>query len=345
MTGSYSRKDCQDACASNEHPSQTFQGYASVPCAGFNHRQGQNSLVHDCEIFDANQLEFIDNSALADDRYSFYRKMCVPASKTCASHYQFNYIPDQFMDPTLAVSKTVPGISVEACLGLCLGGSEASLPFSCRSVSFNRTSSTCLLSAHSAQNMPHAFRSNNDPNFRMDYYESNCYSNSYAFTHTCTTEGFEVTVDSRYPYTGVMYGLYDYFTCRVEPKAESRFSFLFPYPEKRSICTDSISKRRGDRDYVLEVVLNTDNVEPAYYLTADDMTYQATCPVPSTSQQPSATNTNLSPPISANRISASVQFRSSPPSDVDRSALLHLFLRLANQFSFRSHIVGSTSCT
>jgi hypothetical protein len=30
---------------------------------------------------------------------------------------------------------------------------------------------------------------------------------------------------------------------------------------------------------VLEVVLSTDGVEPLYFITADDLTYQARCPV------------------------------------------------------------------
>ena len=55
---------------------------------------------------------------------------------------------------------------------------------------------------------------------------------------------------------------------------------------------------QSTNELVLEVVLSTDSVEPAYYLTPEDLTYQATCPVPSSYPQ-----------SSGNRISASVEFR------------------------------------
>lgn len=32
---------------------------------------------------------------------------------------------------------------------------------------------------------------------------------------------------------------------------------------------------------ILEVVLSTDGVEPLYFITADDLTYQARCPIDS----------------------------------------------------------------
>lgn len=33
-----------------------------------------------------------------------------------------------------------------------------------------------------------------------------------------------------------------------------------------------------DEDMVLEVVLSTDGVEPLYFITPEDLTYQAKCP-------------------------------------------------------------------
>lgn len=36
---------------------------------------------------------------------------------------------------------------------------------------------------------------------------------------------------------------------------------------------------------MLEVVLSTDGVEPLYFITADDLTYQAKCPIVSTQKQ------------------------------------------------------------
>lgn len=47
-------------------------------------------------------------------------------------------------------------------------------------------------------------------------------------------------VDSRLPYTGALYGLYDFFTCRIEPHEENKFEYFFPSPMISKNCSDSI---------------------------------------------------------------------------------------------------------
>lgn len=83
-------------------------------------------------------------------------------------------------------------------------------------------------------------------------------------------------MDAKLPYTGALYGLYDFFSCRVEPKESKEFGYLFPYPSVSKNCSDSI--RYSGNDVVLEVVLSTDGVEPLYFITTEDLTYQARCP-------------------------------------------------------------------
>lgn len=138
---------------------------------------------------------------------------------------------------------------------------------------------------------PRFIRLNNNPNFRIDYYESNCYnsewiptrlyqrnfltksrlaklfgiqkskklfnstpydwkiltghirvfaSDSFTFKHECKDDGILISVGSKFPYTGVLYGLYDYFTCRIEPQEQENFSLFFPSPTISKNCSDSI---------------------------------------------------------------------------------------------------------
>lgn len=47
-------------------------------------------------------------------------------------------------------------------------------------------------------------------------------------------------VESKYPYTGAMYGLYDFFTCRIEPKDAKKMEYFFPSPTISKNCSDSI---------------------------------------------------------------------------------------------------------
>ncbi|VDM85712.1 unnamed protein product [Strongylus vulgaris] len=86
-----------------------------------------------------------------------------------------------------------------------------------------------------------------------------------------------IKVKSKFPYTGALYGLYDFFTCRVEPKESTEFGFLFPSPTTSRNCSDSI-RFQGDQ-MVLDAVLSTDGIEPLYFITPDDLTYQAKCPI------------------------------------------------------------------
>ena len=107
------------------------------------------------------------------------------------------------------------------------------------------------------------------------------------------TKNIQIRVNSRIPYTGALYGLYDFFSCRIEPKEERQFEYLFPYPQIARNCSDSMrqtvihptiilkNQESQGKDIVLEVVLSTDGVEPLYFITADDLTYQARCPLSS----------------------------------------------------------------
>uniref|UniRef100_A0A915NU44 Apple domain-containing protein n=1 Tax=Meloidogyne floridensis TaxID=298350 RepID=A0A915NU44_9BILA len=173
--------------------------------------------------------------------------------------------------------------SLEECLALCLNNAETSKSNACKSVSFNRTDGGCHLSSQNQHSKPTSIRINNNPNYRIDYYENNCYNNSFTFTSNCEPTGIRITVDSLIPYTGALYGLYDFFSCRVEPKEQQHFELFFPYPNYAKNCSDSM--RRLENDIFLEVVLSTDGVEPLYFITADDLTYQARCPAPTKQRQ------------------------------------------------------------
>ncbi|KJH49879.1 PAN domain protein [Dictyocaulus viviparus] len=163
----------------------------------------------------------------------------------------------------------------------------------CRSVSFNRTDGGCHLSADSQLTKPLSIRLNNNPNFRIDYYENNCYnlSDTFKFEQECRDNGFLVKVKSQFPYTGALYGLYDFFTCRIEPKQLKEFEYLFPFPTDSKNCSDSI-RFQGD-EMVLDAVLSTDGVEPLYFITPDDLTYQAKCPLTSAVTNNTRRNTSM----------------------------------------------------
>lgn len=68
-------------------------------------------------------------------------------------------------------------------------------------------------------------------------------SESFTFHHDCRDNGIVVSVESKFQYTGALYGLYDFFTCRIEPKNETRFSLFFPYSSYSKNCTDSYSEK------------------------------------------------------------------------------------------------------
>lgn len=69
------------------------------------------------------------------------------------------------------------------------------------------------------------------------------FSESFTFHHDCRDNGVVVSVESKFSYTGALYGLYDFFTCRIEPKNETRFSLFFPYAFYSKNCTDSFSQK------------------------------------------------------------------------------------------------------
>lgn len=186
------------------------------------------------------------------------------ANKICKSMYHFDLVVDSYMERS-EIDKTLPGMSIEDCLALCLDETS----FNCRSVSFNRTGDKCLLSTSSRIQKPGYVRLNTNPNWRIDYYENNCHNgknffeifnfillkicifiqiyekfmknfqDSYTFSHECREDGIQINVEAKKPYTGVLYGLYDYFTCRIEPKDEMKFGFLFPTVSKN--CSDSMT--------------------------------------------------------------------------------------------------------
>lgn len=65
-------------------------------------------------------------------------------------------------------------------------------------------------------------------------------ADSFTFDYECRDDGIQVKVISKYPYTGAMYGLYDFFTCRIEPKDDTKFEYFFPSPTISKNCSDSI---------------------------------------------------------------------------------------------------------
>ncbi|VDM96962.1 unnamed protein product, partial [Onchocerca ochengi] len=193
-------------------------------------------------------------------------------NKSCSGDYAFTYLSDRYMD-LREVREVIRTKTLEDCLSACLDAAN----YACRSVSYNRTNGDCLLSQHNQLSKPSHIKINNNPNYRIDYYENSCTNNSFTFDYECKDDGIQVKVISKYPYTGAMYGLYDFFTCRIEPKEEMEFEYFFPSPTISKNCSDSI--RYKGNEMVLEIVISTDDVEPLYFITPDDLTYQARCPL------------------------------------------------------------------
>lgn len=71
-----------------------------------------------------------------------------------------------------SVIKWTTKANLEECLSDCLDEKS----FECRSISFNRTDGGCHMSKDSQISRPEAIRLNNNPNYRIDYYENNCYN-------------------------------------------------------------------------------------------------------------------------------------------------------------------------
>lgn len=65
-------------------------------------------------------------------------------------------------------------------------------------------------------------------------------SNSFNFQYVCKDNGIQINVESKLPYTGALYGLYDFFSCRIEPHESKNFELFFPYPTVSSNCSDSM---------------------------------------------------------------------------------------------------------
>ncbi|KAK6750007.1 hypothetical protein RB195_002168 [Necator americanus] len=266
-----SLRACESACSLGEDPQLPGR---SLECAALNHHPAPDGFAHQCDVFQPHQLQNVDGYVEADDRYSFFWKYCLNSSRRCGGEYAFTYLSDRYMDSRDVIRVTKKN-SLEECLVECLD--ERSIP--CRSISFNRTDGGCHVSGDSQLTKPKAIRLNNNPNFRIDYYENNCYnlSDTFKFDQECREDGIFVKVKSKFPYTGALYGLYDFFTCRIEPKEMTEFGLLFPSPTASKNCSDSI-RFQGD-EMVLDVVLSTDGIEPLYFITPDDLTYQAKCPI------------------------------------------------------------------
>ncbi|CAI5449709.1 unnamed protein product [Caenorhabditis angaria] len=278
-----SLKACQSACSLGEDPISPGK---PLECAAINHQSSPDGFSHHCDVFQPHQLQNVDGYVEADDRYTFYWKYCLSSTRKCSGEYAFTYLSDRFMDFKSIVKTTIKN-SLEECLSECLDETG----FECRSISFNRTDGGCHMSKDSQITRPEAIRLNNNPNFRIDYYENNCYnmSESFKFESKCLDNGISVKVNSRLPYTGALYGLYDFFTCRIEPKESNEFEYLFPSPMISKNCSDSI--RFKGNEMILEVVLSTDGIEPLYFITPDDLTYQAKCPIREQQQQKVSTTT------------------------------------------------------
>uniref|UniRef100_A0A915E186 Apple domain-containing protein n=1 Tax=Ditylenchus dipsaci TaxID=166011 RepID=A0A915E186_9BILA len=267
--GPFSLSACKTACSTNQDPHKSG---IDQQCSAFNHRAGPNQYTHECQIFQKDNVQYTDGYMEADDRYTFYWKYCVNTDRTCGGDFAFTFFSDRYMAESETV-RTVYTKTLEDCLAECLNERQ----LFCRSVSFNRTDGGCHLSEQNQLSKPGHIKINNNPNFRVDYYENNCVNNSFTFNYRCEDKGIQIDVDSKLPYTGALYGLYDFFSCRIEPKESKKFGYMFPYPTLSKNCSDSM--RYSGTDVILEVVLSTDGVEPLYFITSDDLTYQAKCPV------------------------------------------------------------------
>uniref|UniRef100_A0A5S6QZY6 Apple domain-containing protein n=1 Tax=Trichuris muris TaxID=70415 RepID=A0A5S6QZY6_TRIMR len=267
-SGSHSLATCMSLCSDGAYPSKPG---AHMACAGFNYKYGSNAATSDCQFFEHGQMRNFDWYAEANDQYAFFRNHCVPTVNACKLTHQFDFYTDRYVDESLVDRKQLVD-NLEACLGLCLDEEK----FACRSATFNRTSSWCMLSTRSRQTHPKMVKVNNNPNYRVDYYENNCQNSSVHVSHTCQEKGIFVAAESKFPYTGAMYGLYDFFTCRVEPKEELKFQMFFPFPSEDKNCSESIVLE-GD-EYILDVVISLDGVKPLYFVTDQDLIYQARCP-------------------------------------------------------------------
>ncbi|CEF59988.1 Zona pellucida domain and PAN-1 domain and Apple-like domain-containing protein [Strongyloides ratti] len=269
--GTFPFTTCKGACTNEENPVRkgSFQ-----ECSSFNHRVGPNQYSSHCQLFQKDQSQILDGYIEADDRYSFYWKYCIKSNRVCSGDYAFNFLSDRYMAGS-EIQKYIISSTLEDCLAECLNQND----YICRSVTFNRTSGGCSLSSQNQLSKPAMIKLNNNPNFRVDYYENNCFniSESFNFDYKCEENGIRVKVDSKLPYTGALYGLYDFFTCKIEPKEETNFEYLFEYPTISKNCSDSI--RFKGKEMILEVVLSTDGVEPLYFITPDDLTFQARCTI------------------------------------------------------------------
>ncbi|KAI6192867.1 hypothetical protein M3Y99_01913200 [Aphelenchoides fujianensis] len=267
---------------------------------------GLSDCTNECHIFEQPSVRRTDGLIEADDRYSFYWKYCLKTEKKCNGDYGFNFLSDRYIDVP-QVNRTTHFDALEDCLAECLNEEH----FHCRAVAFNRTSGACSLSEFNQLSKPSMIRINNNPNYRIDYYENNCFntSSTFHFDYTCEEEGFRISIKSQFPYTGALYGLYDFFTCRLEPRESTRFDYLFPYPTHSKNCSDSI--RYKGNEMLLEVVLSTDGVEPLYFITADDLTYQARCPIDPKDRKKTTTaahkTTTTLPPTTTSDLSNHVQ--------------------------------------
>ncbi|RCN52474.1 PAN domain protein [Ancylostoma caninum] len=148
----------------------------ALECAALNHHPAPDGFAHQCDVFQPHQLQNVDGyvhlielKRINECIYTLFK-----ATRRCGGEYAFTYLSDRYMDSRDVIRVTKKN-SLEECLVECLD--EKSIP--CRSISFNRTDGGCHVSADSQLTKPQAIRLNNNPNFRIDYYENNCYNREY----------------------------------------------------------------------------------------------------------------------------------------------------------------------
>lgn len=66
-------------------------------------------------------------------------------------------------------------------------------------------------------------------------------ADTYDFAHECRSDGILVTVNSEVPYTGALYGLYDYFSCRVYIFVDTISNYLFGHKLFKVIKSNEIN--------------------------------------------------------------------------------------------------------
>lgn len=102
-------------------------------------------------------------------KFILIKEIIYLANKSCSGDYAFTYLSDRYMD-LREVREVIRTKTLEDCLSACLDATG----YACRSVSYNRTDGDCFLSQHNQLSKPALIKINNNPNYRIDYYENSC---------------------------------------------------------------------------------------------------------------------------------------------------------------------------